>query len=220
MVNKSSKCNNIVCQKDSVIPVCFRNDNRSFLVAFYLCKECNELTGFLKADGHMRLPLLSELRGGMLIVRLVKETAKDFKINSNRKKILQMMKNKEPCIECGKKKLERLYVRNRPKYQFIGYVCRKCKVIYLINFKSFRLRNYDNVLYKEFCKPRNPEIPKKEFLGIHTIYNSDLKKETENISITIRRKDIPRLRKILEKHKIKISSSSNELTPFFEFLHH
>ena len=112
------------------------------------------------------------------------------------------------------KRIERLYIRNRPKYEFVGYVCRKCKVVYLINYKSFKLKIRDMGLYEGFCVPRNPEIPKEEFLGLDSIYSSIKKKESEEqIIMTMKVKDIPKLKKLLQKHKIKISSSNLELTP-------
>jgi len=219
MVNKSSKCSNIFCQKNSLVPIYFRGEDRSFRVAFYLCKNCNECTDFF-ADDEFRISFLSKLHKETLILRLVKEKRNEITIDSNRKKILEIRKIKKPCFECGKIKYERIFVRNRTIYTFVGYVCRTCQVIYTINFHDFRLRKAEVLPYEDFCITTNPEIPEEEYLGRKDVYlNKRTKKETEDISMTIKIKDIPRLRKLLKKHNIEISSSSNELTPFFRSSH-
>lgn len=95
-------------------------------------------------------------------------------------------------------------IRIRARYEFVGYVCRKCKVVYLINYKSFKLKIQDMRLYEEFCVPRNPEISKEEFLGLDSISSSIKKKEIEEqIIMTMKVKDIPKLRQLLQKHKNK-----------------
>lgn len=84
----------------------------------------------------------------------------------------------------------------------------------MINFRNFRLKKAEVLPYKEFCFSTNPEIPEEEYLGRVDVYLHKRKKdETEEISITMKRKDIKKLRELLEKHNIEISSSSGELTP-------
>jgi hypothetical protein len=214
MANKSSKCSNTFCQQNSVVPIYFRGEDRVFRVAFYLCKNCNECTDFF-SDGKFRIPFLSKLRKETLILRLVKEKRNEVDKNTNRKKIFEIKKNKNPCFECGKIKYERIFLRDRSDYTFVGYVCKTCQVIYTISLQDFRLRKAEVLSYEDFCIPTNPEIPEEEYLGRKDVYlNKRAKKETEEITITIKIKDISRLRKLIKKHKIAISSSSDELTPW------
>jgi len=214
MGNQSKKCYNVDCQRGPVVPIYFRDGNtRGFRVAFYICKNCNECTDFWH-DEEFRMPFLYKISKGYLILRLIKEKNSEMYVNSNRKKILEIKKSKESCIKCGKKEYERIFVRDRPTFQFVGYVCKSCRVIYMINYRNFRLNKREPVYYKEFCKPTNPEIPVEDYLGrIDVHMHKRLKEEMEDVSMTIRVKDIPKLRKLLEEHNIRISSSSNDLTP-------
>lgn len=217
MVNRSLTCTNTLCKKNAVEPIYYRDMNRVFRVAFYVCRRCMHFSGFVNWTTHRMMPYFYHI-GSEIPMRLVKR--QEGKRGEARMLYIREMKKdfSKPCIECNTNDYAKLYLRKRPSFQYVGYICKKCKVAYFVNTKDFKLRTEQQAgLYPQHkLRPRPRRIPPNEYLGtFYTHLGEDQEKEEyEKLHMLIKKKDIQKLKRALKKSHIELKASSNLfLTP-------
>ena len=192
------------CETDGKIPIYFRNENRVFRVAFYVCSNCIHFSGFINWTTHRHMPYFNEMRS-VIRMRLVKNVHK-------KKKVFLIKKDQYvSCIKCEKYGFSKLYFRDREEnsYHYVGYVCKNCRVGYFVNTAYLKFRTYDPKGYynKDGSLPNFFDIPFNEYMGqfpTTTGEDEEMPKE-EYETIRIKKKDIPKL----EKSKINFEYGIN-----------
>ena len=180
MVKKSVFCYN--CETDSKIPIYFRNENRVFRVAFYVCSNCMHFSGFIgtwKKKTDRIMPYYNNMKG-LIKMRLVKKAI-------NKKRTFLIKKDNAFCIKCKKYDYSKLYVRNRAKktYHFIGYICKNCRTAFFVNTSNLEFR----IMYAQ-----NKYDESMGSFGVNLA--EDQEKPTEYETIRIKKKDLPKLEKL------------------------
>jgi len=131
-MNKSALC--YMCEKKGKIPIYYRDKQNVHKVAFYVCKYCIHFSGFINWQTHRTMPYYNDMRG------LVK-------MQLEKKIIISSMKKTEYnyCFKCKKDDYTRLFIRNREEnsYEFVGYVCKRCRTCFFINTPYLKLRTLD-----------------------------------------------------------------------------
>lgn len=202
MPNKSSLC--YQCRKNGKIPISYRDENRVFLVAFYVCSECMHFSGFIdtwKRKSRRIMPFFDDMNS-LIRMRYVKNRTLSRKIHFMRK---------DPYSNCFKSKkheIFKLFARNRNEktYEFIGYVCKNCRVGYFVKNKSieFRTLNPKGYYNNDGSLPNFYSIPFNEYMGFFAtqIAEDEEKPIDEQVTITIKKKDLAKLK----KSKIKFTT--------------
>lgn len=208
MVNKSSKCYSQSCGKNGKIPIYYRDEERIFKVAFYVCKYCMRFSGFINWATHRSMPYFNDMWGliRMRFVRNFKDKETDKLTRRNR--VLLMQKDPyQPCIKCKKYDYSKLFTRNRDKgsFDFVGYVCKNCKVAYFIKTPNLEFRTLDPKGYynDDGSLPNFHDIPFNEYMGqsATAIGEDEEKPPLEEVTITIKKLDILKLKKSKIKFK-------------------
>jgi len=212
MVNRSSKCYNPNCGENSLTPVYFRDENRIYKVAFYICKSCMNFSEFIDwtTKPPRSIPFYNDMQG-MVRVRLVKDLKDDEKDRYTRKnRVLQMQKdNDKPCIKCSKFEISKLYIRDRPTFIYVGYVCKNCKVIYLVNRQNFRLKTLDPKGYykQDGSLPAFHDIPFEEYMSHFAVATGKPEKiDYGEIHLKLPSKQIEQIKKFMKKKNIPLTS--------------
>ena len=188
MVKKSLFC--YQCETDGKIPIYFRHENRVFRVAFYVCSNCMNFSGFIdtfKRKTDRIMPYFNDM-WGMIIMRLVKKT-------TNKRNVFLIKKDNAFCIKCKKYDYSKLYIRNRTRstYGFVGYVCKNCRTAFFVNTPNLTFR----VLH-----PYNKNDESMGGFGVAS--TEDEEKPIEYETIRIKKKDLPKL----ERSKINFEYSN------------
>lgn len=199
MSRKSAFC--YQCKKNGKIPMYYR-EKRVFRVAFYVCEYCMHFSGFINWTMHRSMPYYNDMKG-LIRMRLVKNRKdKPGDSHSRKKRVESMQKNTfAQCIKCKKFDYSKLYHRNRSLdlFDFVGYVCKNCRVGYLIQTPNLKFHTVDPKGYykKDGTLPRFWGIPFDENMGQFMVaIGEDQEKPKEpEITIRIKEKDIPRLKK-------------------------
>jgi len=139
-MNKSALC--YMCEKKGKISIYYRDENGVHKVAFYVCKYCMHFSGFInswKTQPHRTMPYFNDMKG-LVKMRL-----------ENKLRISSMKKTQyNYCIRCKKDDYTRLFIRKREKnsYEFVGYVCKRCRTCFFKNTPSFKFntQNYTKSL--------------------------------------------------------------------------
>lgn len=202
MPNKSSLC--YQCRENGKIPISYRDENRIFLVAFYVCSECMHFSGFIetwKRKSRRIMPYFNEMEG-LIRMRYVKDRTLSGKIR---------LMNTDPyslCIKCKKDEIFKLFARYRDEntYEFIGYICKNCRVGYFIKNQriKFRTLNPKGYYNKNGSLPKFFGISFNEYMGQFPtqIAEDEEKPIEEQATIMIRKKDLAKLK----KSKIKFTT--------------
>jgi len=145
MVKKSMIC--YQCDKNGKIPIYFRDENRAFKVAFYVCNYCMNFSGFINWTTNRAMPYFNDMRGlmKMKLCKSIKTRKSD--LDSHKAKVLQMKKDPNlSCFKCKKYDYSKLYIRNRREntFDFVGYVCKWCRVCYLVNNSDLKFKAREN----------------------------------------------------------------------------
>ena len=190
MAKKSMIC--YQCDKNGKIPIYFRDENRAFKVAFYVCKYCMNFSGFINWTTNRAMPYFNAMRGliKMKICKAIKDRKSD--LDSHKAKVLQMQKDPNAsCFKCKKYDFSKLYIRLRTDntFDFVGYVCKWCRVCYLVNNSDLRFKAREN---------------SAEYMGsFATQMGEDEEKPIEEqVTIKIKKKDLDKLK----KSKIKFTT--------------
>jgi len=205
MVKKSMFCYR--CDGFGKIPI-YHRENRVHKVAFYLCSECMDFSGFidtwLKKD-HRTIPYFNDMKG--------KIRMRNVKNKFLLEKIRMMRINPfSSCIKCKKNEIAKLFVRIRKKktFEFVGYICKKCRIGYLIKNSVVKLRSRDPTGYynSDGSLPSFDGVPFNEDMGFFstTIAEDDEKPIEDQVTISIEKKNLPKLKKVLEKSKISFET--------------
>ena len=201
MAKKSMICYNEPCGKKGKIPIYYRDEKRVFKVAFYICKYCMNFSGFGNWTTHRFMPYFNDMMGliTMRFVRNFKDKENDKLTRRNR--VLLMQKDPYiPCIKCKKYDYSKLFIRNRDRnsFDFVGYVCKNCRVAYFVKTPNLEFRNM------ELKGPYNEDvIPSNEFMGqfATAIGEDEEKPPLEEVSIIIKKTDIQKLKRSEIKFK-------------------
>ena len=178
MVKKSLFC--YQCETDGKIPIYFRNENRVFRVAFYVCSNCMHFSGFIetwKKKTDRIMPYFNDMNG-LIMMRLVKKT--------NKKRVFLIKKDNAFCIKCKKYDYSKLYVRNREgnTFDFIGYVCKNCRTAFFVNTSNLEFR---------IIHAQNKYDESMGSFGVSSA--EDEEKPIEYETIIIKKTDLPKLEK-------------------------
>jgi len=190
--NKSSIC--YQCGRNGKIPIYYRNENRVFRVAFYVCDYCMHFSGFINWTNHRSMPYFNDMEG-MIRMRLVKYP-------KEKKKIFLMKKDPySNCIKCKKYDYSKLYIRDRKEdtCNYLGYVCKNCKIGYFVNTPNLKFKTYSPQGYykNDGSLPSFHGIPFNEYMGqFATSLGEDEEKPIEDqVIISIKKKDLDKLKK-------------------------
>jgi len=114
MSKKSTLC--YQCEYNGKIPISYRDDNRIYRVAFYVCSNCMHFSGFCNWTSHRFMPYFNKI-GSFIQIRLVKnfKNKPSDKISRNKRVRLMQKDPYLPCIKCKKFDFSKLYLRNRKK---------------------------------------------------------------------------------------------------------
>lgn len=165
------------------IPLSHR-DNHVFHVAFYVCSSCMHFSGFIdtwRKKRHRAMPFFNDMKG-QIRMRYVK----DGKISA---KILMIRKDPYAlCIKCKKKDVFKIFARKRDEntYEYVGYVCKNCRIGYLISNSvvKFHSRDPKGHYRKDGSLPRYDSVPFNEDMGsFPTQIAEDEEKPEENYYI-------------------------------------
>jgi hypothetical protein len=158
---------------------------------------------------HRRMPFYNDMLG-MVSVRLAKDL-KDHPedIITRRQKILLMQKDdSKPCIKCNGSEIAKIYRRDRPKFFYVGYICKNCRIIYLVNRKNFRLKTYSpqGCSEPDGTLPAFRDIPFAEYMGQWpTAAGKPKKPEYEELSLRLPKKQIDQIKQFMVKTKIPLT---------------
>jgi len=215
MPNKSIKCHQIGCGRKGKIPIYYRDDeikNRPFKVAFYVCKFCMNFSGFINWETLRSMPFYNDMNG-MINVRLAKSNKEhENDMDTTKNKVYQIKKQfSRDCFKCKRNEISKLYLRiDRSKPKYIGYVCKKCRIAYLISTNDLRLKTLDpRGYYKEDgTLLKFHDIPFDEYIGQFAtqIGEDDEKPQYQEISLRVSVNDAKKIEKFLKEKKIKILS--------------
>jgi len=141
--------------------------------------------------------------GSFIQIRLVKNFKdKPSDIISRNKRVRLMQKDPYlPCIKCKKFDFSKLYLRNRKKntYDFIGYICKNCKVAYLVNSKNLKFCTLSPMEYrkKDGSLPNFHGMPFIERIGQFATQIGEDEEKTviDKIPIIVNETDISKLKK-------------------------
>lgn len=211
--NKSIKCHQMGCEKNGKVPIYFRDHkSRSFKVAFYVCKFCMNFSGFINWTTYRSMPYFNEMQG-LINVRLAKNNKENKEdINTIKNKVFQIQKQfSRNCFKCKTDEISKLYLRNdRSKFRYIGYVCKKCRIAYLISTNELRLKTRDPTVYysKDGTLPKFHDIPFDEYIGqFATQISEDVKEpEYQEFSLRVSVYDAKKIEKFLKVKRIKLLS--------------
>jgi len=202
MVNKTSVCR--FCHKPTLESIYFREETvkgRPFHLAFRLCPTCPQFYDFIDWKTHRSMPYYNDISN--LHIRLVKE--RDFK-----DKIFLMQKGHENiCSKCGIRENKKLYLRSdRAFFDYVGYLCKKCETVYLVQRQNFRLKTREKNpgdMLDDGTYPKYHDIPFEEFVGSWATRSGIPEPESENVEIVlkIRKNQVKNIKKILIKHRIE-----------------
>lgn len=199
MSNKSTFC--YQCENFGKVPIYYRDENRVHKVAFYVCSNCMHFSGFINWTTNRSMPYYNQM-SGLIRMRLVKKYFDKPSDQLTRKQKVLLMQNDPylPCIKCKKYDFKKLHLRNRKKntYEFIGYVCKNCKVGYLVNSKNLKFRTLSPQGYWKYdgSLPNFHGIPFIEYLGqFATAIGEDEEKPIEEEYIIVKKTDISKLKK-------------------------
>ena len=220
MVNKSSKCTRTYCQMNTIKPIYYRDDDRNFRVAFYVCTNCMDFSGFINAETGRKMPYVYKMQG-FVDVRLVKNI-KDNKedLESRKNKVLAIQKDYSlPCFVCERYQYSRLYFRERSvkekytSFHYVGYICKWCKTAYFVNRSWLKLRTSFPKGIKKTAKTYHG-IPINEYVGTYATTTESVKEKYTSLAMKIRTNHLSKLRRAIKKQKIDVKYSSDlELTP-------
>lgn len=189
------------CEKNGKIPI-YHREKRVFRVAFYVCKYCMNFSGFINWTSRRSMPYYNDMMGLMRMRLIKKRKDKPGDRYSRRKRIELMQKNTfARCIKCKKLEYSKLYLRNRnlDLFDYVGYLCKNCRVGYFIQTPNLEFHTVDPTGYykKDGTLPKFWGIPFDENMGQFVVsLGEDQEKPLEpEITIRIKEKDIPRLKK-------------------------
>ncbi len=183
MAMKSMIC--YQCGKNGKVPIYFRDENRAFKVAFYVCKYCMNPSGFINWTTKRAMPYFNDMKG-MIKIRLCKNIKdKESDLLSHKNKVLRLQKVPNAfCFRCNGYDYSKLYLRNRIEnsFDFVGYVCKWCKMAFFVNVTDLRFKARENSV---------------EYMGsFATQMGEDEEKPIEEqVTITIKKKDLDKLKK-------------------------
>jgi len=126
-MNKSALC--YMCKRKGKISIYYRDEQNVHKVAFYVCKYCKNFSGFINRQTLRTMPYYNDMRG-LVKMQLVKK----IRISSMKKTIYNY------CFKCKKDDYTRLFIRNRDEnsYEYVGYVCKRCRTCFFINTPYFK----------------------------------------------------------------------------------
>ncbi len=142
-------------------------------------------SGFINWTTNRAMPYFNDMRGlmKMKLCKSIKDRKSD--LDSHKAKVLQMKKDPNlSCFKCKKYDYSKLYIRNRTKntFDFVGYVCKWCRICYLVNNSDLKFKARENSV---------------EYMGsFATQMGEDEEKPIEEqVTITIRKNDLAKLKK-------------------------
>ena len=208
-MNKSTKC--MSCGINGKIPIYYRDESRSYKVAFYVCKHCMQFSGFINWQKGRSMPFFNDMKG-MIIMRLDKNINEyDADVDTRKQKILEIKKDpSKRCMKCKKFDYSKLYFRKRDKntYSFTGYVCKNCRVTYFVNTSFFKFKTRDPKGYhnQDGSLPKFHDIPFEEYIGqFATVTGEDEEiSKFKDITLRVNIDDVSKLEKVIRMSKIKI----------------
>ena len=213
MPNKSIKCPQLGCGRNGKVPIYFRDSKtRSFKVAFYVCTFCMHFSGFINWTTLRSMPYFNDMKG-LVAVRIVmnsKDNEND--VSTIKDKVFALKKQfSGKCFKCKLNEISKLYLRNnRNKPTYVGYVCKKCRIIYLLNTPYLRFSTYDPILYRneDGSLPSFHDIPFGEYVGNFGTQTGEDEEEPklEDFSFQVSIEDAKKVEKLLKKNKIKLLS--------------
>ncbi len=211
--NKSIKCHQPDCGRNGKVPIYFRDSKtRSFKVAFYVCKFCMNFSGFINWTTLRSMPYFNDMPG-LVPVRVVmncKDNEND--VSTIKDKVFALQKQfSGKCFKCKLNEISKLYLRNdRSKLKYIGYVCKKCQIIYLLNTTDLRFTTYDPIGYRneDGSLPSFHDIPFEEYVGHFgkQIGEDEEEPKFEDFSFRVSLEDAKMVEKFLKEKKIKLVS--------------
>jgi len=213
MANKSIKCHQPCCGKYGKIPIYYRDDekkNRPFKVAFYVCSFCMHFSGFINWTTLRSMPFFNDM-GGMINVRLAKNN-KEYKgdINTVKNKVFAIQKQfSGKCFKCKTSEISKVYLRNdRSKPRYVGYICKKCRTVYLLSTNILRLKTRDPTGYynEDGSLPIFHKIPFDEYVGNFATQTGEDEEEPkfQDLYLRVGVKDAKKIEKFLKEKRIKI----------------
>jgi len=211
--NKSIKCNQPNCRKNGKIPVYFRDsESRSFKVAFYACKFCMNFSGFINWTTFRSMPFFNDMHG-LISVRLAKNNKElESDTSTVKDKVFAIRKQfSGKCFKCKTDEISKLYLRNdRSKRRYVGYICKKCRTIFLLSTNDFRLRTRDPTGYyaKNGSLPIFNNIPFDEYVGqFSTQIGEDIEEpDFDDLYLRVSVDDSKKIKNFLKEKKIKLLS--------------
>lgn len=213
MPNKSNKCNQKNCERNGKVPIYFRDSKtRSFKVAFYVCVFCMNFSGFINWTTLRSMPYFNDMQG-LVSVRLV-NNSKDNEndVITRKDKVIDLKKQfSGKCFKCKLNEISKLYLRNnRNKPRYVGYVCKKCRIIYLLNTPDFMFSTLDPIAYykEDGTLPKFHGIPFDEYIGQFATQIGEEEKEpkVKDLHFLVNDSDAKKIERFITKQKINILS--------------
>jgi len=213
MPNKSMKCYQPGCGKDGKVPIYFRDsESRSFKVAFYVCKFCMNFSGFKNWTTLRSMPYFNEMQS-MVYVRLAKNK-KEFvnDASTSKDKVFVIQKQFSPkCFKCKTNEISKLHLRiDRSKPRYVGYICKKCRTIFLLSTNTLRLKTLDPTRYfkEDGSLPNFHGIPFYEYMGHFATQIGEDQEEPQfhDLYLRVSIDDSKKIKKFLKEKKIKLLS--------------
>lgn len=205
VTNKSSICYNLECGEKSLTPIYHRPD-RSYKVAFYVCLSCSQFFEFIDWSTKRKMPYYNDMLGTVTI-RLVKSLKdKDTDFLTRKNKVLRMQKeNPIYCIQCSNSNNSKLYLRRKSKYPFIGYICKDCRTIYLVNRGDFKIKTLDPNRYLNGNYNYSQFIFAQEIVGQFAVaIGKPEPKDTIELNLKLPIQQIKKIKEFMRKAKIPI----------------
>jgi len=213
MPNKSIKCHQPGCGRNGKVSIYFRDSKtRSFKVAFYVCKFCMNFSGFINWTTLRSMPYFNDMRGLVAVRVVMNSKNNENDVSTIKDKVFALKKQfSGKCFKCKLNEISKLYLRNnRNKPMYVGYVCKKCRIIYLLNTPYLRFSTYDPIVYRneDGSLPCFHDIPFDEYVGNFGTQTGEGEEELQfqDISLRLSIDDAKKVEKFLREKKIKLLS--------------
>jgi len=211
--NKSIKCHQPSCGEYGKVPIYFRDsESRSFKVAFYVCTFCMNFSGFINWKTLRSMPYFNDMQG-LINVRLVKNNKENENdVNTVKEKVFAIRKQfSGKCFKCKTEEISKVYLRyDRKKPRYIGYICKKCRTVYLLNTNILRLKTRDPTGYynEDGSLPIFHKIPFDEYMGNFATQIGEDEEEPKfkDLYLRVGVEDAKKIEKFLKEKRIEIIS--------------